>query len=95
MKIQERLVEHGFMIPEAKLQHGVYYVGVCRNANIARWNAHDKQFYHWREKFGRVFVETTDLWDPQGTFDGFVPLFILTALPKEIPLPEPTRQCGE
>ena len=88
MKIQERLVEHGFMIPEDRLVHGAYYSGVCRNAYIARWNATDRQFYHWREKFGHVFVETIDLWDPNGTFDGFVPLFQLPGLPNEIPLPK-------
>ena len=88
MRIQERLVEHGMMLPEQSLLDGHYYSGVCRQAFIARWNAADKQFYHWREKFGRVFVESIDYWQLDGIYDGFVPLFDLgTDLPREIPLP--------
>jgi hypothetical protein len=25
---------------------------------VARWNGHEQTFYHWREKFGRIFIET-------------------------------------
>ena len=31
---------------------------VCRNACIARWNAEEQCFYHWREKFERIYIET-------------------------------------
>jgi len=31
----------------------------CRNATIARWNADENCFYHWREKFGRIYIETS------------------------------------
>ena len=27
-----------------------------RNATVARWNAKEQRFYHWREKFGRIFI---------------------------------------
>ena len=77
-----------FAIPKAHLTDGFYYAGKCRNANVARWNADDQQFYHWREKFGRTFVETIEYWDVNGTFDGFIPLFDLGVdPPKAIPLP--------
>jgi len=38
--------------------HGGYYKGRCRNATVARWNAEEQCFYHWREKFGRIYIET-------------------------------------
>ena len=48
--------------------HGRYYKGRCRNATIARWNADENCFYHWREKFGRIYIETikypTDVVEP-------------------------------
>ena len=44
------------ILPRGQLRNGVYYKGRCRNATIARWNG--ECFYHWREKFGRIFVET-------------------------------------
>ena len=46
------------ILPKDQLRHGAYYKGRCRNATIARWNADERCFYHWREKFGRIFIET-------------------------------------
>ena len=46
------------VLPKDKLTHGHYYKGRCRNATIARWNADEQCFYHWREKMGRIFIET-------------------------------------
>ena len=39
------------------LVDGAYYVGRCRNATIARWSAARGCFFHWRQKFDRIFVE--------------------------------------
>lgn len=39
------------------LQHGAYYRGRCRNANVARWHAGQQCFVHWRVKFGSRFLE--------------------------------------
>ena len=75
-----------FAIPKDKLVDGNFYAGRCRNANIARWNAQDNQFYHWRTKFDRTFIETIDYWVVDGQFDGFIPLFDLGAdVPQFIP----------
>lgn len=69
------------------LKHGHYYAGKCRNAVVARWDAHTGLFYHWRDKFGRQFIETIDPWDPDGHYDGFLPAVDLgPTLPPEIPL---------
>lgn len=46
------------ILPKQQLVHGCYYKGRCRNATIARWNAEENCFYHWREKFGAVYIET-------------------------------------
>ena len=35
-----------------RLVHGRYYKGRCRNATVARWNADEDRFYHWRESSG-------------------------------------------
>jgi uncharacterized protein (DUF433 family) len=56
------------ILPRDRLVHGRYYKGRCRNATIARWNADENCFYHWREKFGRIYIETskypTDVVEP-------------------------------
>ena len=58
-------------IAKADLVHGAYYQGRCRNATIARWNADDEQFYHWRYKFG-WFVDKICHPEDEADFDVFV-----------------------
>jgi hypothetical protein len=60
-------------IRKDNLQIGSYYGGICRNARIARWDG--QKFIHWREKFGKTFLEDIEYWDINGHFDGFIPLF--------------------
>lgn len=60
------------MIPKRDLKAGDYYIGRCRNANVARWDG--EQFHHWRQKFGRLFVETIKHPDDEQAFDVFVPV---------------------
>jgi hypothetical protein len=48
---------HRRLLPKSALRDGVYYIGRCRNASVARWNARQQCFYHWREKFGRIYIE--------------------------------------
>jgi len=45
------------VLPKCLLQHGHYYVGRCRNAAVARWNANQQCFYHWRQKFDRICIQ--------------------------------------
>ncbi len=40
------------------LRNGVYYWGRCRNASVARWDADLEVFWYWREKAGKVFLES-------------------------------------
>jgi hypothetical protein len=46
------------ILAKVQLRHGEIYKGRCRNATIARWNGEEQCFYHWREKFGRIYIET-------------------------------------
>jgi hypothetical protein len=46
------------ILPKDQLKHGAYYKGRCRNASVARWNAEQNCFFHWREKFGHIYIET-------------------------------------
>lgn len=76
-------------IAKAYLIHGEYYAGVCRNAVVARWDAHRKCFVYNRTKFGDIFTETiehpADTTNPRA--DVFYPLaFLGETLPTEIEL---------
>lgn len=62
-------------IPKERLIKGNYYAGICRNANIARWDG--EKFIHWREKFSNFFLEDIPYWELDGTFDGFIPIFTI------------------
>jgi hypothetical protein len=77
------------IIPKQFLVDKNYYAGKCRNAVIARWDAATNQFYHWRTKFGKTFIETIEYWDPEGRFDQFIPVFdVGPDFPEAIPIPE-------
>ena len=58
-----------FRLPKADLVKGAYYIGVCRNARIARWDG--EKFWHWRLKFGTLFTESIKHQDDDSTFDVF------------------------
>ena len=60
---------HPSPLPKCDLVKGNYYVGVCRNANIARWDG--ERFHHWRKKFGTRFVETIKHREDDEAFDVF------------------------
>lgn len=57
--------------PMAKdtLVKGEYYIGICRNARIARWDG--ERFWHWRLKWGQHFIECIRHRDDDTAFDVF------------------------
>ena len=74
------------LLERADLKHGVYYLGRCRNATVARWNAQEGCFYHWREKFNSVFIETIKHPVDEGPiFDVFRPVSEISDPRFEIP----------
>jgi hypothetical protein len=74
-------------LSKSLLKDGAYYKGCCRNATVARWNEAEQRFYHWREKFGNIFIETikypTDEEEPW--WDVFFVVEELEAVKFEIP----------
>ena len=43
------------LIPKRELVHKQWYLGTCRNASQARWNAETQKFEYLRTKFGWTF----------------------------------------
>jgi|SRR5208283_5154251 len=84
------------ILPTERLRHGAYYKGRCRNATIARWNREEQCFYHWREKLGRIFVQTirypTDELEPW--WDVFDVVKQLPVCKFEIPFDLEAAFCG-
>jgi len=76
------------VIPKSELKPGSYYLGRCRNATVARWNAENQKFYHWRTKFGSTFVETICHREDDNGFDVFDAFEETSDPQKEIPFEE-------
>ena len=72
------------IIPKNELKHGMYYLGKCRNATMARWNTDEQCFYHWRTKLGRTFIETIRHRQDDDIFDVFDPFEEILNPEKEI-----------
>src|ERR1035438_7975882 len=79
---------HRRLLPKSALHDGDYYVGRCRNASVARWNARQQCFYHWREKFGRIYIEKIKHPVDESEFDVFRVLEELADPKVEIPFDE-------
>jgi len=62
------------LIRKSDLKHGAYYLGTCRNANIAIWDAKKNVFYYLRSKFGAIFEESINHPEDDNSFDVFLPM---------------------
>ena len=51
------------------------YLGICRNANVAKWNG--EQFEYQRTKFGSTFTEKINHFEDDNGYDVFVPFEIV------------------
>lgn len=74
------------IIPIEQLIDGQYYYGHSRPSNIARWDAHTRLFYMWREKFTSKWLVTERHFDEEPTFDAFRPYEEVDWLVDEIPI---------
>jgi hypothetical protein len=81
-------------LDKADLMHGAYYKGRCRSATMARWNAESQQFFHWREKFGRIYVQTIKHPADESILDVFFPATKLDGVKYEIPFDREARFTG-
>lgn len=59
------------LLRKSELVDGMYYSGLCRNAQIARWHAGTQCFVHVRTKFGSTFYETIRHPEDERNFDVF------------------------
>ena len=61
------------IIPKADLKDATWYIGHCRNASRAMWDAKRQVFIYERHKFGETFHE--DIYHPEDDqgFDTFKP----------------------
>jgi hypothetical protein len=62
------------MIPRDHLEHGEYYTGICRNAEVAMWRADEGRFFHLRTKYGTTYAEAINHPEDDNGFDFFVPV---------------------
>jgi len=86
---------HRRLVPKSVLRDGAYYIGRCRNACVARWHATEQCFYHWREKFGRVFIEKIKHPVDEPEFDVFRVLEELADPKFEIPFDDGATFTGD
>lgn len=56
-------------LPKSALMAGYYYIGVSRNACVARWDG--EKFLHWRQKWANEFIETIKHREDEDYFDVF------------------------
>jgi uncharacterized protein (DUF433 family) len=61
------------ILAKENLRDGAYYKGRCRNATVARWNAGEQCFFHWRKKFDRIYIQTIKY--PTDETDWFLDVF--------------------
>jgi len=83
------------ILPKTELVDGGYYIGRCRNATVARWSAKHAAFFHWREKFGRIFVERIKHPVDEEYFDVFRVVRVLSEPKFEIPIPDDPESFGD
>ena len=75
------------LIPKHELVHGQWYLGACRNAKQARWNAEKQKFEYLRTKFGSTFWDELEHPEDSRGYDLF---FATTAINE--PQGEPDEQ---
>lgn len=59
------------MIKKEDLKEGYYYLGVCRNTHVAKWE--NGKFMYLKKEFVWT-IQDIDYFDKDSGLDGFVPL---------------------
>lgn len=61
-------------IKKEDMEPGAHYMGMCRNTNVAVWDAKKEKFIHIRYKFGYMIDELDHIDDVlKDRIDGFIP----------------------
>ena len=65
------------MIKKIDLIEGAYYIGTCRNTNIAKW--YDGKFIFINLEFRRPYIEDINYYGDvkNSSFDGFIPIKLI------------------
>ena len=61
------------MIAKKDLKSSRYYIGVCRNSHVAKWNSKEECFHYMRTKFSKTFCETIKHPEDDDGWDLFIP----------------------
>ena len=70
-------------VPKSELVHGAYYIGHCRNSEIARWNAITSRFVYRRHTFGHEFLEEIHHSEDYCGYDVFIVESLLEHAPEQ------------
>jgi len=62
------------IIRKEELKDNSFYLGICRNATVAVWNASKGEFYYLRRKFNDTFSEPINHLADDNGYDLFVPI---------------------
>jgi Rad3-related DNA helicase len=65
------------VIPKSELKDGVYYLGSCRNSDVAVWDETHQLFWYMRTKFGDTFHENIRHPEDDDGFDLFIPVTVV------------------
>ena len=65
------------MISKSDLLHCRYYLGVCRNSHVAKWDRKKEKFFIIRTKFDKVFAEEINHPEDDEGWDLFIPYELL------------------
>ncbi len=68
------------MIAKTDLEHNKFYIGECRNAKLARWDADKQKFIYLRYKCGFEFMEEICHPNDEKIYDVFIPETVLNPL---------------
>jgi len=60
-------------ISKSELVDCAQYLGVCRNAYVAKWLADKNKFVYLRTKFGKTFAEEINHPEDDDGYDLFIP----------------------
>jgi hypothetical protein len=61
------------LLRKDQLEDGCYYLGHCRNASVAKWDAKADKFFYVRTKFSARFCEDINYVADDNGYDLFTP----------------------
>ena len=69
-KLVQEYIKAG-ALPKSKLKVGSWYIGNCRNTNMAQWTGREFRFI--RDKMSGSYIDTLNHFEDDDHYDLFVP----------------------